>query len=142
MRLLLFALLFAATPTLGQTATSISVLPERLVAGDQATLTFDAPVETVVTTYRPNSAIPIVDTLAVGGFASVRWTPERAGVVRVSVPGGPSRNLSVRFAALPVSGIVVLIVAGLILFGGAGWAMRMLLSDGPPRTLPEMRPDT
>jgi hypothetical protein len=142
MRLLLLVLFFAATPAAGQSVTSISVLPERLVAGEKATLTFDAPVESVITTYRPNSAIPIVDTLTVGGFTSVRWTPERAGVVRVSVPGGPSRNLSVRFAALPVSGLFVLIVAGLILFGGAAWAMRKLLSDGPPRTLPEMRPDT
>jgi len=142
MRLLLLVLLLAAAPAAGQSATSISVLPERLVAGDQATLTFDAPVNAVVTTYRPNSAIPIVDTLVVGGFTSVRWTPERAGVVRVSVPGGPSRNVSVRFTALPVAGLFVLIAAGLILFGGAAWAMRKLLSDGPPRTLPEVRPDT
>ena len=142
MRLLLLTFLFAATPALGQSATSISVLPERLVVGDKATLTFDAPVAAVITTYRPNSAIPIVDTLTVGGFTSVRWTPERAGVVRVSVPGGPSRNLSVRFAALPTAGLFVLIVAGLILFGGASWAMYKLLSDGPPRTLPEVRPDT
>jgi hypothetical protein len=142
MRLLLLCLLFSAAPALGQAATSISVSPERIVAGEKATLTFDAPVDAVVTTYRPNSAIPIVDTLTVGGFTSVRWTPERAGVVRVAVPGGPSRNLSVRFAALPTAGLFVLIVAGLILFGGAGWAMRRLLSDGPPRTHPEVRPDT
>lgn len=142
MRLLLLVLFLAATPASGQTATTISVLPERLVVGDQATLTFDAPVESVITTYRPNSAIPVVDTLVVGGFTSVRWTPERAGVVRVAVPGGASRNLSVRFAALPLAGLFVLIAAGLILFGGAAWAMRKLLSDGPPRTLPEMRPDT
>ena len=58
-----------------------------------------------------------------------------------AVPGGPSRNLSVRFAELPTAGLLVLIVAGLILFGGAAWAMRMLLSEGPA-TLPEGRLDT
>lgn len=146
--LLLLALLCLAAPAVAQdapeapAATTISVFPETLVAGDESNLSFDAPVQTVVVTYRPNSAIPLVDTVTVGGFESIRWTPERAGVVRVSVPGGPSRNLSVRFAALPVAGIVVLILAGLILFGGAAWAMTKLLSGGMPHTLPEVRPDT
>lgn len=142
MRLLLLLCFLATTPALGQSATSISVMPERIVAGEKATLTFDAPVNAVITTYRPNSAIPIVDTLVVGGFTSVRWTPERAGVVRIAVPDGPSRNVSVRFSELPTAGLLVLILAGLILFGGAAWAMRKLLSEGPPRTLPEVRPDT
>jgi hypothetical protein len=147
LRPLLLTFLFLAVPAVAQDAeapraTTISVFPEKLVAGDQSSLTFDAPVQTVVVTYRPNSAIPLVDTVTVGGFESIRWTPERAGVVRVAVPGGPSRNLSVRFAALPVSGIVVLILAGLILFGGAAWAMTKLLSGGMPHTIPEVRPDT
>jgi hypothetical protein len=150
MRPLLLAFLCLAAPAFAQDeappdapmATRIDVLPRVLVVGDKATLTFDAPVQSLVLTYRPNSAIPLVDTVAVGGFTSIRWTPEQAGVVRVAVPGGPSRNLSVRFAALPVAGIVVLILAGLILFGGAAWAMTKLLSGGMPHTLPEVRPDT
>lgn len=150
MRSLLLLFLCLAAPVFAQdadapeapTATRIDVFPEKLVVGDKSSLSFDAPVQTVVVTYRPNSAIPLVDTVHVGGFESIRWTPERAGVVRVAVPGGPSRNLSVRFAALPVAGIVVLILAGLILFGGAAWAMYKLLSDGMPHTIPEVRPDT
>lgn len=145
-RALCLALLCLAAPAAAQdaapVASTIMVLPESPIVGEPATLTFDAPVDAVVLTYRPNSAIPVVDTVRIGGFTSIKWTPVEAGVVRVAVPGGPSQNLSVRFAEWPLSGIFVLLVAGLILFGGAGWAMAKLLSSGMPHTRPEMRPDT
>lgn len=146
MRALLLVLLCLAAPASAQddapVATTITIRPETPVLGEETALTFDAPVDAVVFTYRPNSAIPVVDTIRVGGFTSIRWRPAQAGVVRVAVPGGPSRNLSVRFAELPLSGVFVLIAAGLILFGGAGFAMRKLLSGGMPHTRPEIRPDT
>ena len=99
MRALLLALFCLAAPAFGQdteqdtapVATSISTSPETLVLGEEMTLSFDAPVQDVVFTYRPNSAIPVVDTVHVGGFESIRWTPEQAGVVRVAVPGAPAR---------------------------------------------------
>ena len=135
-----------AGPAFGQdaapVATTITVSPTTPVVGDETVLTFDAPVDTVIFTYRPNSAIPVVDTLRIGGFASIKWKPVDAGVVRIAVPGGPSQNLSVRFAALPVAGVFVLVMAGLILFGGASWAMVRLLSGDVPESHPERRPDT
>ena len=124
------------------TATTIAANPETPVVGEQTSLTFDAPVESVVFTYRPNSAIPIVDTVRIGGFRSIKWRPAQAGVVRIAVPGGPSRNLSVRFAALPIAGLFVLVAAGCILFGGASWAMMKLLSRGGPKVPPEFPVDT
>lgn len=146
MRALCLTLLCLAAPAsaqdAAQTATTITVLPETPVLGEETALTFDAPVDAVVFTYRPNSAIPLVDTVRVGGFASIKWRPSQAGVVRVAVPGGPSRNLSVRFSEWPLSGIFVLLVAGFILFGGAAYAMRKLLSGDMPHTRPEIRPDT
>lgn len=142
----LLALLLVTSPVFGQdadsVATTIAASPESPVLGQEITLTFDAPVQAVVFTYRPNSAIPTTDTVRVGGFTSIKWTPRQAGVIRVAVPDGPSRNLSVRFATLPMSGVIVLVLAGLILFGGAGYAMRKLLSGGMPKTRPEVRPDT
>lgn len=138
--LCLAAALVAAAPVSAQ---SITVFPEPVTVGDRTTLTFGVPVDTLVVTYRPNSAIPIVDTIRVGGFDTVRWSPERAGVVRLSVPsGGASQNVSVRFDEPPIAGIIVLILAALILFGGAAWAMVKLLSKGMPHTMPETRPDT
>jgi hypothetical protein len=131
-----------ATPDAAPVATTITVLPEAPVVGEATALTFDAPVDAVVITYRPNSAIPVVDTVRIGGFTSIKWTPTEAGVVRVAVPDGPSRNLSIRFAELPLAGVFVLIMAGLILFGGASWAMTKLLSGDMPKTQPELRPDT
>jgi len=52
-----------------------------------------------------------------------------------------AQNVSVRYAAYPASGIFILIVAGTILFGGAGFAMGKLLSEETPEAL-ERRPDT
>lgn len=129
----------AATPGAAQ---SITLLPDLAVVGRETTLQFGAPVDTLFVTYRPNSVLAQSDTIRIGGFDSVKWTPRRAGVVRVALPGGTAQNVSVRFTEPPRSGLFVLIGAGLILFGGAIFSMRTLLRDGPPRIMPEDMPDT
>jgi hypothetical protein len=109
---------------------SIQVSPEQSVAGVPALISFDRPAQRVVITYRPNSAIPQTDTLDARGSPFTTVTFRQAGVVRVAIPGGPSTNVSVRFDRTPVGGVVVLVLAGLILFGGAGFAMAMLMRGG------------
>ncbi len=138
MRALAFFLLLA----LPVAAQPITPSTEKPVVGVPMTLRFDAPVDTVFVTYRPNSAVARRDTVRLGESASMKWTPERAGVVQIGLPSGASQNLSVRFSETPLSGILVLIVAGLILFGGAAWAMAKLFSGGAPRLVPEDLPDT
>lgn len=89
------------------------------------TLARSGASDTLVVTYRPNSSIARVDTLV----GAREWTPRQAGVVKLQAPGGEAQSVSVRFDRTPVSGLFVLIGAGLILFGGAGFAFRKLLED-------------
>ena len=140
MRALLLSLCFLASAS--SLAQPITISPEIAVAGQEATLRFDTPVDTLFVTYRPSSVLAQRDTIRIGGFTSVKWTPRRAGVVRIALPGGASQNVSVRFTDTPLSGLFVLVGAGLILFGGAIFAMRALLSGGAPRTMPQDLPDT
>lgn len=109
--------------------------PDAPVKGSPVRITLDAPTETVQVVWRPNSAIPDTVSLDPEG-ASFLWTPTRAGVATVITDGG-SQNVSVRYDAFPGSGILVLVLAAAILFGGAGFAMGKLLNDdGPPPELP------
>ncbi len=140
MRALFFlALLVLAVPVAAQ---PITLTPEIPVVGQEMTLQFQAPVDTVFVTYRPNSAVARRDTIRVGEAQSMRWTPKRAGVVRIGLPDGTTQNVSVRFTETPLAGVFVLLIAGLILFGGASWAMMKLFSDGATTFDPEDLPDT
>ena len=62
----------------------------------------------------------------------------------VSVESGDAaQSLSVRFQGTPLGGLIVMILAGLILFGGATIALRALLADGHKIEVdPALRPDT
>lgn len=138
--LLLFLLLLAlAAPASAQTVTLSPEIPE---VGQETTLRLSAPADYVVVTYRPNSIVALRDTIRIGGFESVKWTPARAGVVRIGLPDGSGQNVSVRFTGTPLSGLLILIAAGLILFGGAVFAMRKLLEGDRPLVMPEDMPDT
>jgi hypothetical protein len=50
------------------------------------------------------------------------WTPSRAGLYVLSTPGGPSQTVSVRFISFPIKGLIILLIAFVVLFGGAGFA--------------------
>ncbi len=117
--LFLFLLLGVAAPASAQYVAEDA----RLYIEQPVALTL--PGDTLVVTYRPNSSIARVDTL-VGTRA---WTPRQAGVVKLQAPGGEAQSVSVRFDRTPASGLFVLIGAGLILFGGAGFAFRKLFED-------------
>jgi hypothetical protein len=122
---------------------SIQVSPEQPIAGVPALISFDRPAQRVIITYRPNSAIPQTDTLDARGSPFTTVTFRQAGVVRVAIPGGPTTNVSVRFDQAPTSGLAVLVLAGLILFGGAGFAMAKLMQGGSQldRKAAQRRPD-
>ena len=100
-----------------------------LVVGRPVQITLPAPSDTLTVTYRPNSSIDAVEHVApAAGSASLTWTPREAGVVQLTSSGGPAQNVSVRFSTPPISGILVLTLAGLILFGGAVFAFRKLFA--------------
>ena len=137
--LLTLAALCAAPPALAQDV--VSVDPALPTVGEPVRVTFSAPVDAVEVTYRPGAISASTETFAPGG-AVFEFTPDRAGVVSVAA-GEASQSLSVRFQSAPLSGLVVMVLAGLILFGGAAVAMRALLSDGHRIEVdPAMRPDT
>ncbi|MCB0570955.1 MAG: hypothetical protein KDC66_14365 [Phaeodactylibacter sp.] len=112
------------------TAAQISVSNDKPVRGDAITITLAKPEPYVVVTYRPNSSLAHSDTLRTTGMATdFQWAPSRAGVVSLSTAGQGSRNVSVRYKGMPGLGIMVLILAGTILLGGAGFAFGLLFRD-------------
>jgi len=81
----------------------------------------------VSVTYRPGSKVEKTDKVGLTNLAGiVAWTPEDAGIVRISAKWGEagreteiSKNTSVKFASTPKAGIAIMLVAGLILIGGS-----------------------
>ena len=136
MRLLPLLLLLAA-PLAAQDV--VSITPEQPTRGEPVTVTFSEPVDSVTVTYRPGAITAHTETFAPGA-ASFEFTPTRAGVVSVAA-GDAAQSLSVRFRGAPISGIIVMVLAGLVLFGGAAVSLRALLADGHEID-PTMRPDT
>ncbi len=130
----------------------IAVSPEAPVAGRPATVVVtadgapvaDASVEAV---YRPGSEVSHTEAVGrTGPDGSLPWTPADAGVVTLrSTPPAPTgtepavetRNLSVRFQGAPPLGVVIMILAGVILYGGVILGFRRL-GQAPTG----LRPDT
>lgn len=97
--------------------------------------------------YRPNSQTASREPLAPTDAAGrTEWTPRAAGIATLELldpDGGPplaSLNTAIRYGGFPAAGMVVMIVAGLLLFGGAAFGTWMLFSEGgapavePPST--------
>ncbi len=125
---LLLFLVFAAAP---RASAQIVLSNDDVVVGEAVTVTLPAAADTLVVTYRPNSAIAQRHYVPTGGRSSIEWRPERAGIVALSAPGQGSRNVSVRFAKTPLSGLLVLLLAGTALFGGMSFAMVQIFKDRP-----------
>lgn len=93
--------------------------------------------------YRPNSQTSSRESLApTGPDGRTEWTPTDAGIVTLEVlgpeDGAPlaSVNTAVRMGYFPAGGIAVMVIAGLLLFGGAAVGMKMLLSEVAPAVEP------
>ena len=95
----------------------------------------------LATVYRPNSRT--ADTVMVGPVGEEKvfsWTPEQPGLARIVVldPSAgewavvTERDVAVRFASPPASGLLIFILAGALLFGGASFSMRRALEADRP----------
>ncbi len=100
------------------------------------TVTLAEPATELMVTYRPNSGVvektPITLAEASTTFS---WTPDRAGIATLSA-GSASKNVSIRFSSFPLLGLMIMLGAASILFGGAFFAFRILFRDsrGSPAT--------
>ena len=115
--------------------------PASLTKGHCTVVTLDSFAEHVQVIWRPNSAISDTVTLHVSG-QTFTWTPTQAGVATMTTSNGTSQNISVRYDSYPASGIFILIIAGTILFGGAGFAMGKLFGGEMPEEGYQMPMDT
>jgi hypothetical protein len=107
----------------------IELSTDEPVAGEAVTITLDEPVQDLIITYRPNSSVIRHDTLRAGAPATAfTWTPAQAGVVALAA-GDATRTVSVRFSGLSWKGILVMVIAAAILFGGAAFAFKTMFRD-------------
>lgn len=101
-----------------------------------------APVAGAVVSvrYRPNSELAHVEALPpTGPDGRVLWTPTDAGIATLEAPGGQGEgpatlSVAVRFGAFPGLGVLVMVIAAILLFGGAGFGFYLLMGEpqGPP----------
>lgn len=116
-------------------------VPEGEVLTTGEAVTINVPdADRLLITYRPGSNISETDTIAVEGM-SYAWTPRSPGIVSISTPGGTTQTVSVRFDGIAASGLVILVVASGILFGGALFSAIKLFGETSPEMLTD-RPDT
>lgn len=102
--------------------------------------------------YRPNTQTSRTETLApTDARGTTSWTPSDPGLVTLTasreLPGGEvktvaSRNVAVRFGGFPPSGIAIMLIAGLMLFGGALFGFWLLMKDDLPSSLETESPST
>ncbi|MGB3542744.1 hypothetical protein [Rubrivirga sp.] len=136
-----FLLLLALLATSAGAQDIVSITPEQPTRDEAVTVTFSEPVDSVTVTYRPGAVTATSETFTPGSETFV-FSPSKAGVVSVS-GGDATQSLSVRYLGTPTAGLIVMILAGLILFGGAGMALRALLADGHRIEIdPTLFPDT
>ncbi len=125
MRSLLFLCCLCGALPMGAHAQLVS-RDSAIVRGQPVTITLPQPApDTLIVEYRPNAVLARQVPLPTGGASTVVWTPDAAGVVRL-IAGDVRQNVSVRYVTPPISGIIVLLLAATILFGGAIYALRKL----------------
>jgi hypothetical protein len=141
----LLVFLLAVVPLAAQPAiTTDEVYPVR---GQQVTVFVtdgDEPVAgaLIEVLYRPNSSTLFTEMLQPADEAGVTsWTPRDAGLANLSLmgPDGPEARISVsiRFDRFEARGWIIMLFAGIFLFGGAALGMLTLLREGK---LPEHEP--
>lgn len=106
----------------------------------------------VAAVYRPNSSTTSTEHLAPTDAAgTVFWTPSAAGPVRLearaaeaaeNAPPAASLAVAVRYGGFPPSGMAIMLIAGVLLLGGAAYGMATLLREGPPQRRDHEPPST
>ena len=130
---------------LGTTA-QFTLSDETPIQGESIIIGLSEPATELILIYRPRSSVAERDTLRADvPTTTFQWIPEEAGVVSIVTPAG-TKNVSVRYPGLSTGGLIVMVVAGGLLFGGAAFAFRLLFQEdgpAPPEELEvERRPDT
>ena len=100
-------------------------LSGKAVVGQPVTLTLrlkEAPAQGIElkAAYRENAHKALQHQQTIGRSAfdgTLRWVPEEAGVVVLSWEGG-TKNISVFYDGVPISGVLVALLAGFLLLGG------------------------
>jgi hypothetical protein len=105
-------------------------LPEKYpVEGQPTMIKLTLPTDQITFTYQPAAPIARTVTLETNGATEIPWIPERAGIVSINTDF-EQKDVSVRFSGTPVSGVLIFLFAGLVLFGGASVCLRALFA-GP-----------
>ncbi len=82
----------------------------------------------VKVTYRPGSRVEVISDIGETDEAGgVNWAPDDVGIVTISAhwlgdDGGErtaATNISVKYASTPMSGILIMLLAGILLIGGS-----------------------
>lgn len=97
-------------------------------------------------TYQPDAPVAVSEDFVLGDDTSIRWTPRNAGIaklesIKIQAPREgegeedaitvfASQDVSVKFDGIPASGVVIALFAALVLFGGAFFSMKALLTAG------------
>jgi len=110
---------------------SISVADKFPTVGRKTVITLGKPSPKITFIYQPDAPVARKVTLATHGRLKVDWTPQNAGVVTIKA-GKVSKDVSVRFDGTPAGGLIMMLLAGLILFGGVGVCMTVILKAGRP----------
>lgn len=81
----------------------------------------------IAVTHRPNSEVMTVETIGMtDASGQLIWTPSDAGIATLEASGAGldplAMTLSVKFRRIPTLGIIMLMLAGMILFGGNGYS--------------------
>ena len=108
----------------------ISLSEEVLFKGTAVDIILKDPADTVMIEYRPNSQVVKKEYLTGDATNTFAWTPTSAGVVTIQA-GNQSKTVSVRFPGASISGIAIMILAAVLLFGGATFAFRLLMKGKP-----------
>jgi len=100
----------------------------------------DVPVAgaTVAVLYRPNSEAATLEMLGTtDARGRIAWVPSNAGLAQVTarVPSGGEAlgiDVAIRWSRIPAAGLVILVIAAVLLFGGAALGFHLLVRGAPP----------
>lgn len=117
---------------LGPLTAQIELSEPMPIKGQAVDITLPEPTQHLLVRYRPNSSLSTVDTLySETPTSHFQWEARQAGIATLFIEdanGRPlhSHNVSVRFQGTSPGGIIVMVLAGIVLFGGAIFSFSIL----------------
>jgi hypothetical protein len=132
----LILLSFAVPALAGPTLILEEEFPTKGQAVDVTLSGVDDPTQiSLKVIYRPNSATErkvFVGTFSESG--TLAWKPQSPGITTLEAQDQAgkkvaSKNVASKFPSTPVSGVVVMLLAGMLLFGGASYSLSRALKE-------------